>query len=924
MRLRLAVLVVLTLLTLGYRGAVFYTYFVAPELRSVADITPAYQDGSLVVVDVDPEMPAYVDFEGRRKVPEVGDRIIAIYDLRGRGGPVESYFDYGALRKQVGSEFAWSMAVERPQPDGSTRQVILSMHPPRPFELTAIAWVAGIGIDVYLPLLVVIAALLIGFKRPQDPRAYVGALLLICFSAAFQRPAVHLAPGWREASLFLMVTTYAWLPYLLLRFFTHFPKRTFLDRWVPFLRWGFLLGTLGFWALALLVQFTQHMSFAMHARVLEGLGYYGLTSEIYFAAFRIFGAAAYVYALISMAFGVFGAKARSDRRRMIWIASGVVVGFLPVVWLQYANTQGFENPSLVSAIIAAVAGIFPLSFIYAVVRYRVFGIRVMLRRGLQYAVVSRGFLAIEGVVIFAILYFAAVPLVERYFRESDPRLALMSAAIITLVLLAGVPKLNARILPLIDRRFFRDPYDAQRILADLSHAMRECATSPAELLERVCSKLLLALHPCQVAVFLHSGNWSGTRPLAGERGMTWVPQLVHDALPKRFELVLHKDHPSREDESEEGLPGKSVLSSRTSLARFLAGAPDGPSALLDVFSVDRVLDDGLSLASWHMPDKEAVADQVLFEHFDTRLVVPLATGGSLLGFVLLGEKLSQEPYSQEDDDLLLAVAEQASVALDYSQLIARVAEQEALRREMQIAKDVQAKLFPQTLPEMATLEYTGLCRTAREVGGDYYDFLELDRQRLGIALGDIAGKGISASLLMASLQALLRSRTVALGNDLETLVRELNLHLCATTEAARYATFFVGTYDDEKRTLHYVNAGHTPPMVLRKGEDGDGVSVRRLEPGGTVLGLFKNEVYSAGSITALPGDTLLIFSDGLTEAMNEDGEMFGEERIVELAASQAGETVEAFTESLFAAVDAFVGDVAQQDDMTLISARVVK
>jgi sigma-B regulation protein RsbU (phosphoserine phosphatase) len=311
----------------------------------------------------------------------------------------------------------------------------------------------------------------------------------------------------------------------------------------------------------------------------------------------------------------------------------------------------------------------------------------------------------------------------------------------------------------------------------------------------------------------------------------------------------------------------------------------------------------------------------VFARFDARLVVPLVTAGRVLGFLLLGEKRSEEPYSREDKELLLSVAGQMAIALDYAQLIGHAAEQAALRREMQIAHEVQQRLFPHERPPLGSLRYAGICRAARGVGGDYYDFLPLASGRLGIALADIAGKGLPAALLMASLQALTRSHAPTHVSALREMASELNRHLVESSDGARFATLFFGVYDDEARRLRYVNAGHLPPIVLRRECDGD-VSLHRLETGGMVLGLFPDQVYEEGTARLCPGDRLLIFSDGVTEAAAPSGEMFGEERLLKSVQEHAAEDIELLPERLLEAVDRFVGASPQQDDITVIAAEV--
>ena len=161
-----------------------------------------------------------------------------------------------------------------------------------------------------------------------------------------------------------------------------------------------------------------------------------------------------------------------------------------------------------------------------------------------------------------------------------------------------------------------------------------------------------------------------------------------------------------------------------------------------------------------------------------------------------------------------------------------MADQEALKRELDIARDVQAGLLPQKRPAIAGLDYDGTCRMAREVGGDYFDFLDLGAGRLGLALGDISGKGVSAALLMAGLQAQLRSRARLAAEDPASLVTQINESLVESTDPSKFATFFYAVYDPAGRTLSYVNAGHNPPFLLRAGT----TVVSRLRPTGMALG----------------------------------------------------------------------------------------
>jgi serine phosphatase RsbU (regulator of sigma subunit)/catechol 2,3-dioxygenase-like lactoylglutathione lyase family enzyme len=197
-------------------------------------------------------------------------------------------------------------------------------------------------------------------------------------------------------------------------------------------------------------------------------------------------------------------------------------------------------------------------------------------------------------------------------------------------------------------------------------------------------------------------------------------------------------------------------------------------------------------------------------------------------------------------------------------------------QELEIAKQVQARLFPQTLPRLRTLDYAGICIQALHVGGDYYDFLDLGRERLALVIGDIAGKGIAAALVMANLQASLRSQCAIARDELERFLGLVNRMLFENTTAGAYATLFFAEYDDRTRKLRYVNCGHLCALVLHA----DG-TLDRLDSTSTVMGLFEDWECSIGSCQLRLGDLLALYTDGITESFNESGEEFGEERLVE-------------------------------------------
>jgi serine phosphatase RsbU (regulator of sigma subunit)/catechol 2,3-dioxygenase-like lactoylglutathione lyase family enzyme len=247
--------------------------------------------------------------------------------------------------------------------------------------------------------------------------------------------------------------------------------------------------------------------------------------------------------------------------------------------------------------------------------------------------------------------------------------------------------------------------------------------------------------------------------------------------------------------------------------------------------------------------------------------------------------------------------------------------QEAERRaahELEIAKHVQSRLFPQTLPPLATLEYSGVCIQARQVGGDYYDFLDLGQNRLGFVIADISGKGIAAALLMANLQANLRSLCTIAKQQPHHLLCSVNQLFCENTTDGAFATLFFAEYDDSSRLLRYANCGHLPALLLR--DDG---SVTRLDATATVLGIFKKWECELGECQIAPGDILALYTDGITESFNHDSEEFGESRLLDSLRRHR-------TLSSQAALASMVDEVLhfslqeQHDDITLILAKCRK
>jgi sigma-B regulation protein RsbU (phosphoserine phosphatase) len=288
-----------------------------------------------------------------------------------------------------------------------------------------------------------------------------------------------------------------------------------------------------------------------------------------------------------------------------------------------------------------------------------------------------------------------------------------------------------------------------------------------------------------------------------------------------------------------------------------------------------------------------------------------------------GELEHKIPVRRHDQLGLLAHSfNQMSASI--TRLLEEVSEKKRLEQELEIAREVQATLFPKQLPHPRGMAIFGGCEPARVVSGDYYDFIVEDEARLDIVVADISGKGISAALLMANLQAAMRNQLLSIkhdgpddiGKSLAGVMTQLNEQIYRNSPAEKYATLFLARYDAEARRLWYCNAGHLPPILLI------GEETRFLEATGMVVGLLPNAPYQAGSVDLVSGSLLAIFTDGVTEAINKEDEEFGDQRLLSALKEARARTPEGVYQSVIEKIRTWQGDLPQHDDITLIVAKV--
>jgi phosphoserine phosphatase RsbU/P len=727
-------------------------------------------------------------------------------------------------------------------PPDDLRSVSVTLRPLRAGAPTIAEWVGFILFNVALPFFCTALGFWVAMARVTDRRAWLLLLLLLSvpeFAGGYFRfLAGH--ENWFQpiAAAYQPILANLW-PTAMLFFALAFPEPLALDRRWPWLKWVIVapiaVRVIGNYPVYdFLARRDPAAALRFHALMDWTDGYFGASYPLFIVLFL----------------GILGYRAfterQSDARRRLWLLlGGAAFSVIPLVGFLVALAFGVRNPpDWAFFIVVGPLLVFPLTMAYVVVVHRAMDVRVVVRQGLQY-LFARGSLRAVQLVISSATLAGAFVLASRSVGFASQAVFIGVGLVIVVLIRRFSDTLRER----VDRRFFREAYDADQILSDLADNVRTMVeTRP--LLETLTHRIAQALHVPRVAILLNEGG-----------------QLV---------------------------------------PAYAVGIPEMPAV-------------SIPAGSWAQPDGDA--ERRVRATFDSELLLPLSLNQKLVGVMSLGAKRSEEPYSPSDLRLLGSVATQAGLALENSrlntQITLEIAEREKRRRELEIAREVQERLFPQSYPSVQGLELAGACRPAAAVGGDYYDFVPLEAGRLGVAIGDISGKGIPAALLMATLRAFLRGQTVRGRADLASLIADLSGLVYESSASNRYATFFYAEYDPASRRLVYVNAGHNQPVVLRGGASSP-AEVVRLDAGGPVIGLLPECDYTQGEVQLGEGDLLVAFTDGVSEAMNAAQEEWGEAQLLPVLQQIRCEPPAVVIERVMAAADAHVAGAPQHDDMTLV------
>ncbi|HET6374233.1 MAG TPA: SpoIIE family protein phosphatase [Candidatus Polarisedimenticolia bacterium] len=765
------------------------------------------------------------------------------------------------------------MTVERGSGAGPTEIISLTI-PLAPSSTHAPGrrvWLVTLIASVAMPAFCLLLGFWVVAVRPTDPLAWLLLSLMLSFGQITTDPPYGWG-GWAGViglSFHALCAT-TW-PLSMMLFGLYFPERLPFDRRWPWAKWVLLVPLCG----TVLVEILIVVGSSAHLRAV-------LPLEVWLEAWqipvRVLGMASIGLFFMFLGIKVGLASSSDARRRLNLLSIGTSIAMAPsflVAVLSMVRRTSFQDaaPAWLVLLALLMMFLFPLTLAYVIVVHRALDVRVVIRQGLQYAFARRGIRVLQAVIVLAILGVMSL-LVRRPELRRVEAVGIVGVSLVLVVLMGRIGEWLGR---WTDRRFFRDAYNAEQILSDLNEKVRTMV-EVGPLVEMVAGRISESLHVPRLMILLEE---AGVYLPAHAIGWQTPP-------PIRF--------------AQEG-----------GTVQRLRGAHEPVRVQLD------------RPASWVNratgPDLEELES---LRALGSQLLLPLSIKERLPGFVSLGPKLSEEPYSGSDLRLLSSVALQTALALENSRLasavVAAVAQRERLVREVEIAREVQERLFPQTLPELAGLDFAGHCRPALGVGGDYYDFLSLPGGRLGVAIGDVSGKGIAAALMMASLQASLRGQTMQGEGDLARLVSNVNRLVYDASPDNRYATFFYAQYDPATRRLAYVNAGHCAPILLRPIPAGK--EVIRLKAGGTVVGLFEASRYVEASVVLEPGDVIVAYTDGISEALNPAEEEWGEDNLIEAAHVCRGLAAQEMIGKLLTEADRFVSGAEQHDDMTLVVLRM--
>ncbi len=650
------------------------------------------------------------------------------------------------------------------------------------------------------------------------------------------------------------------LPALFLHFFLVFPEKKLLLARHPYLApLLYLLPAMFF------IKFTRDQFFGDQG------AHIGVTDWLALGLYFTAGLAALLHSYFSY-------RDPIQKQRVRILTLGTLTGVLPFLLFKVGLT-GLTSDQRWGAIGLMPLVAIPVSFGYCIARYSVMQVELLLRRSFVYTLLT-GSVLLSYLAVVAVLGFLVL-------RMSGPTSQLVSVGA-TLAVAAVLWPVRARVQGSVDRRFLRDREDLAVAVQEFSRQIPRLIQREA-LLQQVGERLCHLLDLPLLGIYLRGGRGDGAscelaaavRATAeGAQARTaeavMPPVLSQDAI---LRVLEERGEPYWIERPRGGADQPAVTREQLELARRLAQQAE-------------LADAGLSL------------------------LVPLVAQGRLIGVFALPAKPTGELYRLQEIELVTLVSGQMALQIENARLYEEEVAKQKLEEEMAMARAIQSRLLPSSLPSVPGVELDAVNVSSRQVSGDYYDVITMEGDRLGLVISDVSGKGMPASLLASNLQAALRAQCDT-GAGPGTILARVNRQLHASTDPQHFATLFFAVFEPEVRRLRYSSGGHNAPILVRR----DG-RAELLEEGGLPLGAFDFGDYAEGTVDLAPGDLLFLYTDGLTETRNLDDEEFGTERVERILRQCRGLPLGDLIARVREEVRSFRGREEAEDDITLLALRV--
>jgi sigma-B regulation protein RsbU (phosphoserine phosphatase) len=573
----------------------------------------------------------------------------------------------------------------------------------------------------------------------------------------------------------------------------------------------------------------------------------------YFISFIVAGLVAFFYAYRHVS----SDSARSKLRLVLW---GTIAGTLPLIFVRVILSirPAVEVPG--EKLVFLPLMLVPLAFGHAIVRYGLLDLEIVIRRSLVYTLLVGALASIYFIVVYGIGRVAST-----FIGSNDLFFSVASIFVITLL----ISPLKVRIKTAVDKVFFRQEYTYRKVIKQISHTLAGIINLES-LVSYLAIRIAEVLDAGSVVIFLLDERTG----MHTARYGTGVGHTMLSPFDKGGTLCTHLH------------------------------------ATQTAFNIERMMG-----SRGNIPLSKAETETLL--RAGAALVVPFISKSELLGFVAIGNRCSDQHYSAMDVELLETLCDQVSLAIENASLYLQAVEKQKMEQELEVAREIQRRLLPKSLPQVPGLETHALNIPSKHVGGDFYDVIPLSPDSVGLVIADVSGKGVPAALLMASLQSSLRAEARP-GRRPSEVISALNKVIYEHTAGGTFITIFYGVLDFYEATITYCNAGQSPPVLVHHRQ-----VVRQLDNTDIVIGVDEDAVYRNSVVPLHEGELLFLYTDGITDELDERDEPYGEARLISELARIHEKAPSAIAECIH---DDVLRHTAgkPQDDLTLLVVRVLE